>query len=78
MVRAKFQCHSKIPLSDGGVTVCMSAVYSNKDGSQNEENKVFSEATPSGHFSMHIAAGKPAAGAFVQGQSYYVDFTPAD
>ena len=75
-VRAKFTCNAKIP-AYGGTTVFFNAVYSNKDGTRAEENKAFSDATPSGQISISIAYGKPAVDAFVIGQSYYVDFTPA-
>jgi hypothetical protein len=76
-VRAKFTCNAKIP-SSGQTTVYLNAVYSNRDGSRAEENKAFSEATPSGQISIVIAEGKPALDAFVIGQSYLVDFTPVD
>jgi len=55
-----------------GETVKLNAVV---DGS--EENKSFSNYTPSATLSMTI--DNPAAiGAFVPGKSYYVDFTPAE
>jgi hypothetical protein len=76
-VRAKFTCHSKIPMPSQ-TTVYLSAVYSNKDGTRNEENKAFSEATPSGMLQITIANDKSALAAFEQGKSYYIDFTPAD
>lgn len=76
-VRAKFTCQSKIPMMSQTM-VYLSAVYSNKDGTRNEENKAFSDATPSGMIQIGIANDKPALAAFEQGKSYYVDFTPAD
>ena len=75
-VRAKFTCNAKIP-AYGSTTVFFNAVYSNRDGTRAEENKVFSDATPSGSISISIADGKPAVDAFEIGKSYYVDFTPA-
>ncbi|WP_243021742.1 hypothetical protein [Simplicispira sedimenti] len=75
-VRAKFTCNSKIP-SHGTTTVYFNAVYANKDGSRAEENKAFSDATPSGQIALSIADGKPALDAFELGKSYFVDFTPA-
>lgn len=76
-VRAKFVCNAKIP-TGGQTTVFFHAVYSNKDGTRNEENKAFSDATPSGSVSISIVNDKPALQAFEQGKSYYLDFTPAD
>ena len=58
-VRAKFTCNAKIP-AYGSTTVYLNAVYSNQDGSRAEENKAFSDATPSGHIAISIADGKPA------------------
>lgn len=74
-VRAKFQCHSKMPLPSGDVVIYMGAVYSSDPAS---ENKAFCDATPNGVFNMQITKGRPAADAFVQGKQYFVDFTPAD
>lgn len=74
-VRAKFTVSSKIPHGYGGTTVTLSAVYSNDPHS---ENKVFSDATPSGQISISIADGKPALEAFELGKPYYVDFMPAE
>ena len=75
-VRAKFICNSKIP-SGSQTTVYLNAVYSNSDGTRAEENKAFSDATPSGHIAIMIANDKPALEAFENGKAYYVDFTPA-
>ena len=75
-VRAKFTCNAKIP-AHGRTTVFFNAVYSNSDGSRAEENKAFSDATPSGQISISITNDKPALDAFEIGKSYYVDFTPA-
>lgn len=49
--------------------VLMRPVYSDS-----EENKSFSEATPSGSISLSIT-NKDAWGFFVDGKEYYVDFT---
>ena len=76
-VRAKFTCNAKVP-AYGSTAVYLNAVYSNPDGSRAEENKAFSDATPSGHIAISIADGKPALDAFVVGKSYYLDFTPAE
>jgi hypothetical protein len=76
-VRAKFICQSKIP-SGSQTTVFLSAVYSNKDGSRAEENKAFSDATPSGMVQISIANDKPALQQFEVGQAYYIDFTPVE
>jgi len=42
-----------------------------------EENKSFFAATPSGEIELTTVSEK-AAEAFVPGQAYYIDFTPAD
>ena len=76
-VRAKFTCNAKIP-SYGSTTVFFNAVYSNKDGTRAEENKVFNDATPSGQIQISIAEGKPALDQFVIGEQYYVDFTKVE
>ncbi len=77
-VRAKFTCNTKMPGYGNSTIVYLNAVYSNKDGTRSEENKAFSEATPSGTIQICIAEGKPAADQFVVGEHYYVDFTPAE
>lgn len=76
-VRAKFTANAIIPGTTQS-TVFLNAVYSNKDGSRNEENKAFSDATPAGMIQISIANDKPALQVFETGKSYYVDFTPAD
>lgn len=74
-VRAKFECISIWPQENGemihiGFTPVM-------DGS--EENKMFGDATASGTISMGIdPAFTQAAGAFVVGSEYYVDFTKVE
>ncbi len=76
-VRAKFTCNAKIPTA-AQTTFYFNAVYSNKDGTRNEENKAFSDATPSGMIQICIAQDKPAVEAFEPGKSYYIDFTLAE
>lgn len=51
--------------------VRMQPVYSDS-----EENKSYSDATPSGSIELTIT-NKSAWGFFVAGREYYVDFTPA-
>ena len=81
-IRAKFiieAVEENINSSDGvklAETVKGRPVYANKDGSVNEENKSFNMATPWGDLTLGI--NNPGAfGFFVQGQEYYLDFTPA-
>jgi hypothetical protein len=76
-VRAKFSVQSvtQAKTSDGTVyseNVTLSPVYSNDPGS---ENAAFWKATPAGRIDMYIS-NPDAHGEFVQGQEYYVDFTP--
>ncbi len=72
---AKFQCHSVMPAGGGYPTVArLSAVYANPDGSENEENKAFSEATPNGHIELHISPDVPAHKFFRNNRYYYVRF----
>lgn len=70
-VRAAFQCVSIVPYAKC-VEVEFSAVTDDKMW------KDFTEATPSGEIRITIDVGFPAASAFEQGKTYYVDFTPAD
>ena len=44
---------------------------------ESPENKAFYAATPSGEIEL-TTVSEAAAQAFVPGQAYYVDFTPAD
>jgi hypothetical protein len=75
-IRAKFKVDS-IELNkdeNSGGTVRLSAVISNDP---NNENKVFTDMTPSGHLSIGIA--KPETLAFYEfGKEYYLDFTKAE
>lgn len=77
-VRAKMECGSKVTDSDGNTLISLFAVYSNKDGSRAEENKAFSDATPSGSVNLTITKGMPAADLYQPGKQYYVDFTAVD
>lgn len=72
-VRAKFNCHYIQKNEESrGITVNMLAVT---DGS--EENKSFSEFTPSGQLSIVIDKGE-AKEYFEEGKDYYLDFTKAE
>lgn len=79
-VRAKVVCNSVMPVvwdkekGPAGVMVRFGGVYSDVPGS---ENKAFTDASPSIDFQIMIAADKPAASMFKQGQAYYADFTEA-
>lgn len=75
MVRAKFQSHYVAQFHDGGVSVHMMAVYSSDPDS---ENRKFSDATPSGTFTMQVKAG-PVADWFKanEGKKFYLDMTVA-
>lgn len=78
-VRAKFSVQAvfQAKTTDGTVyseNVTLSPVYSNDPTS---ENAAFWKATPSGRIDMYIS-NPDAHGKFVQGQEYYVDFTPVD
>jgi|LGOV01.1.fsa_nt_gb hypothetical protein len=74
-VRAKFECLSVWPQEDGEmVHVTLMPVM---DGSK--ENEMFGQATASGSISMGIVPEvTAAAGLFVAGKQYYVDFTPVE
>lgn len=76
-VRAKFSVTSLIPGYGGNVSVGLSAIYASKTGVRAEENKAFSDVTPSGQINIVIAPDKPALQAFEIGKEFYVDFTPA-
>lgn len=73
-VRAKFKCSSITSFDGGSKKVQMHAVYS-KD--PNNENKDFTDSSPSGSFEIGIAAGKPAGDLFEAGKEYYLDITEA-
>lgn len=59
--------------------VKLAPVYGDKRGSGTPcpENKLFYAATPTGQIELETVS-EAAAAAFVPGQAYYVDFTPAD
>lgn len=75
-VRAKFRVTSVQQYPTAGefqyAQVTMMPVYNDSP-----ENESWSKATPSGQISMMIT-NPEAAGAFVTGKSYLVDFTPVD
>lgn len=73
-IRAKFRL-TATKHEDDSMNVTGNAVT---DGC--EENKVFSEFTPSGSFDMHISAGKEAQNNFPIGETkeFYIDITPAN
>lgn len=80
-VRAKFECTGVTPGSSENntpSTAYLNAVYANRDGSVNEENKSFSDATPSGHLNISISENVPASKFFEQGKDYYLDFTQVE
>lgn len=73
---AKFQCNSVIQATEGyPATARLSAVYANADGTENEENKSFSDATPSGYIEISISPDAPAHKFFRPQRYYYLEFT---
>jgi len=75
-IRAKFRCDTVIPATeDYDAVAYLSAVYSDPNGEVNEENKSFSDATPSGQLTISISKEVPAHKYFRQGRHYYLDFT---
>lgn len=73
--RAKFRCTA---VEDYGYNkkVKLSAVYEGSLG-ENEENKRFTKATPSGEIWMTID-NPDASVQFVPNKEYYVEFYPAE
>lgn len=72
---SKFQCWGVEPAAEGYPTTAkLQAVYANSDGTINEENKSFSEATPSGSIEMCIAQKVPAHKFFTPNRYYKVTF----
>jgi hypothetical protein len=72
---SKFQCNGIIPAAEGYPTTAnLNAVYANSDGSINEENASFSQATPSGNISICIDPNAKAHKFFTNGRYYYVTF----
>lgn len=82
-MRAKFYCNSieeKFSGQDRFWQVSMSPVYHDPDspgGMSAPENEVFGKYTPSGSISMTIY-NKAALKGWKAGQTFYVDFTPAE
>jgi len=73
MTRAKFNL-SVTKHEDGNMSISGSAVTSGS-----EENKVFTELTPSGSFSISIAKDAPAQANFEPGVGeYFLDITKCD
>lgn len=69
-IRAKLRA-VKVDSTPNGDNVSFQAVIDDS-----EENKTFSDATPSASLTMWVS--NPAArGAFEEGREYYLDFTPA-
>lgn len=75
-IKAKVTVTSNEPTQFDGIKVAenvrMQPVYSDSD-----ENKTFSDATPSGSMELAIT-NKNAWGFFTVGSEYYVDFNPAE
>lgn len=69
-IRSKFYT-THVEKFNTGEFVNLSAVVSGS-----EENKSFSEATPSGNLAMSIT-NPDALGFFEEGKEYYLDITPA-
>lgn len=69
-IRAKMYCSNVEPIGNQE-SVNLEAVVSGSD-----ENKSFSDATPSASLRMTIS-NPSAQGAFEVGKEYYLDFTPA-
>lgn len=77
VVRAKLRCNSITPNEHrpGMKLVQFGAVWSAEDtGKPHDENALFGKLTPHANFCACMVDN--AADRFVQGQDYYVDFTP--
>lgn len=75
-VRAKMQCVAKIE-GTSGTLIRLVAIYADHHGVRAEENKAFTDATPSAEVCLTIAHGKAAADHFAEGSVHYVDFNNA-
>ena len=72
---SKFQCNSLIAANDNYPTLArLNAVYANSDGTTNQENASFSEATPNGNIDISISKNAPAHKFFTNGRYYYLTF----
>ena len=71
MIRAKFCVMSITKFKGGSGKVELQPVYSQDE---NDENKRFWTATPSGKIEMVINTS--AIDSFIVGEEYYVDFSP--
>lgn len=73
-IRAKFYVTGVDKSIPGYERVNLSPVIGSRDAS--DENNSFSEATPSG--SAQLSISNPGAhGFFIEGEEYYLDFSPA-
>ncbi len=70
-VRAKFKCTS-VTAFENGKSAKLNAVYGTS-----EENKDFTQYTPSGELNINITNEAPAVDFFEPGKEYYLDFTKA-
>ena len=79
MVRAKFKVSGISKNPDDGTDAANCAVINLVPvfGDENPENKEFYKWTPGGQISLSLVSPQTAA-QFVEGQSYYVDFTPVE
>lgn len=73
IVRAKFKVSSVSPQGDPVSTVRVTLA---PVSTGSEENNQFFAATPGGQVDLQVVSPATAA-AFVEGEEYYVDFTPA-
>jgi len=67
-VRCKFVCES-VTNYEGQKTAALRAVYGTA-----EENKDFTQFTPSGQISVTVTNEAPAADFYQPGKNYYIDF----
>jgi len=76
-IRAKFVCTHVIPAVHGydAKAFLMPVITNQEDGTYNEENKSFSDSTPSGNLEIVISKDVPASKFFKHGREYYLDFT---
>lgn len=75
MVRAKFRCDAINTIQQ--LNYEYSEVILRPVSQGSEEDKAFWKATPGGELKMNVV-NPEAAKQFTPGQSYYIDFTPAD
>ena len=75
-VRAKFVVTNKEDTISSGSTIKMSAVTADGPDSTPDDHRFF-KYTPSGQLTISTV-NEDAAAAFIVGQKYYLDFTPAE